>query len=116
MPDPSFHPPANGSPRTFGLSRRFPRHACRSVDATLNALTPRLRDAVCLVYCLLGGRSSRLSAERRRVLLSALVQIEQRSDLRPFRSAEVRAMRAIRRRLAADLGCPGLCQGAPHAA
>lgn len=103
-------------PRTFGLARRFPRHACRSVDATLSALTPRLREAVTLVYCLLGGRSSRLNNERRRLLISALVQIERRSDLRPFHAAEVRAMRAIRRRLAADLGCPGTCQGASHAA
>lgn len=108
MPDPI--------PRTFGLTRRHPQHACRSVDATLGTLTPRLREAVTMVYCLLGGRSARLNEARRRVLISALAQIEQRSDMRPFRSAEVRAMRAIRRRLAADLGCPGLCQGAPHAA
>jgi hypothetical protein len=108
MPDPI--------PRTFGLTRRHPRHACRSVDATLSALTPRLREAVCLVYCLLGGRSSRLNAERRRLLISAIVQIERRSDLRPFLAADIRALHAIRRRLAADLGCPGTCQGAPHAA
>jgi hypothetical protein len=117
MPDPSSHLLAIGPcPRTFGLNRHVPRHTCRSVDATLSALTPRLREVVILVYCLLGGRSARLNDERRRLLLRALWQIERRSDLRPFQRAEVRAMRAIRRRLAADLGCPGTCQGASHAA
>jgi hypothetical protein len=108
MPDPI--------PPTFGLIRRHPRYACRSVDATLGMLTPRLREAVTMVYCLLGGRSARLNPERRRLLLGAVAQIERRSDLRPFHAADVRALRAIRRRLAADLGCPGTCQGAHHVA
>ena len=87
-----------------GFPHRIRPRSCRTIAATVRTLAPPLRETVILVYCLLGGRSSRLNDHRRVLLATALEQVERRSDLRPFRRAEILTLRAIRRRLAADLG------------
>ena len=103
-------------PTRAGSHRRTRPRSCHTIAATLRPLAAHLRETVILVYCLLGGRSSRLNDHRRALLATALHQVERRSDLGPLRRAEVQTMRAIRRRLAADLGWTSTRQEASHAA
>ena len=109
------HHPVTPAERA-GFPHRVRPRSCRTIAATLRTLEPRLREVVILIYCLLGGRSSRLTDHRRALLLTALLQVERRRDLRPLRPAEIQNLLTIRRRLAADLGVTAQRARVVHAA
>ena len=96
--------PAAGDLDGAASGRKPSPRRCRDVDATLAPICPSIRLRVSDSFRLLGGKPGRLNDRRRELLADAIFRMEEYFAHRNPGYRQVAVMRAVRRRLHADLG------------